>query len=296
MKFGRVDKPGYLDLSLPTDHPETQRVLAVDSEDRNLQVFVGCAKWNKQELKNFYPRGTKDELTYYASQFNSIELNATFYRIFPAEQYATWRSHTPDNFRFFPKVVQNVSHLRRLNDMAYPVLDNYLDATLGFGEKLGTIFLQLHPNFGPKNWERVERLVRYWPKEVPLAMEFRQTDWFNDAVVAEELYALLEEHGIANIITDTAGRRDLLHMRLTNDEAFVRFVGANHRSDRTRLSEWVDRLVQWHEMGLQKIHFFIHQNLEQESPLLAAYYIRKLNKQLGCNLHIPRMQRRKKDQ
>ena len=294
MKFGRVDRPGYLDLSLPPDHEGTHKILNEQAGVNPLQVYVGCAKWNKQELKNFYPRGTKDELGYYASQFNSIELNATFYRIFPAAQYETWRSESPKYFRFFPKVVQNVSHLRRLNDMAYPVLDNYLDATLGFGEKLGTIFLQLHPNFGPKNWDRVERLVRYWPREVPLAMEFRHTDWYNDSTVAQELYALLEENRIANIITDTAGRRDLLHMRLTNNEAFVRFVGANHRSDRTRLSEWVDRLDTWHAKGLRKIHFFIHQNLEEESPLLAAYFIRKLNKTLPCDLHVPRMQRKKK--
>ena len=294
MKFGRVDRPGYLDLSLPSDHEQTTSVLDRIRPNEPLQVFVGCAKWNKQELKHFYPRGTKDELGYYASQFNSIELNATFYRIFPVDQYENWRTQTPDNFRFFPKVVQNVSHLRRLNDMAYPALDNYLNATLGFGEKLGTIFLQLHPNFGPKNWDRVERLVNYWPKEIPLAMEFRHTDWYNDEAVAQELYALLEESGIANIITDTAGRRDLLHMRLTNDEAFIRFVGANHRSDRKRLAEWANRLESWHAWGLRKIHFFIHQNLEKESPLLAAYFIRKLNKQLPCDLHVPKMQRRKK--
>ena len=294
MKFGRVDKPGYLDLSLPPDHRDTAGVLAKSDSAEPLRLYVGCAKWNKQELKNFYPRGTKDELGYYASQFNSIELNATFYRIFPAEQYSSWHAQTPAHFRFFPKVVQNVSHLRRLNDMAYPVLDNYLDATLGFGEKLGTIFLQLHPNFGPKNWDRVERLVRYWPVEIPLAMEFRHTDWYNDARVANEIYALLEEHGIANIVTDTAGRRDLLHMRLTNDEAFIRFVGANHRSDRKRLAAWADRLEEWHSLGLRKIHFFIHQNLEQESPLLAAYFIRKLNNQLHCDLHVPKMQRREK--
>lgn len=294
MKFGRVERPGYLDLSLPPDHEATPGILDRFRSEDPLQVYVGCAKWNKQELKNFYPRGTKDELGYYASQFNSIELNATFYRIFPSEQYEHWRQHTPHDFRFFPKVVQNVSHLRRLNDMAYPVLDNYLDATLGFGEKLGTIFLQLHPNFGPKNWDRVERLIRYWPKEIPLAMEFRHTDWFNDAIVARELYAMLEEYNIANIITDTAGRRDLLHMRLTNDEAFVRFVGANHRSDRIRLAAWADRLELWHARGLRKVHFFIHQNLEQESPLLAAYFIRKLNKQLPCDLLVPRMQRRRK--
>lgn len=287
MKFGKVERPGRINFTLPDDHPETEVVLQKQQEEP-LQLYVGCAKWNKQELRNFYPRGTKEELPYYASQFNSIELNATFYRIFPTEQYETWYRSVAEEFRFFPKVVQNVSHLRRLNEMAYPVLDNYLNATAGFKEKLGTIFLQMHPNFGPKNWDRVVQLVEYWPKEFPLAVEFRHTDWFNDPAVAQELYHLLEENKVANIITDTAGRRDLMHMRLTNDEAFIRFVGANHRSDRRRLQDWVARIEQWHEQGLRKLHFFVHQNMEQESPLLAAYFIRKLNKSFGTRLHIPK--------
>ena len=292
MKFGKVDRPGKVNFTLPEDHPNTEVVLQRQGEEP-LQLYVGCAKWNKQELKNFYPRGTKEELPYYASQFNSIELNATFYRIFPTEQYETWHQSVPDHFRFFPKVVQNVSHLRRLNEMAYPVLDNYLNATVGFREKLGTIFLQMHPNFGPKNWDRVVRLIEYWPKEFPLAVEFRHTDWFNDPSVAQELYHLLEENKVANIITDTAGRRDLLHMRLTNDEAFIRFVGANHRTDRQRLTDWVTRLEKWHGQGLRKVHFFVHQNMEQESPLLAAYLIRKLNKSFGTKLHVPKTLKKK---
>ena len=287
MKFGKVDHPELIDFSLPSDHVDTMGVLRRQDPEATLEVYVGCAKWNKQELKNFYPHGTKEELPYYASQFNSIELNATFYRIFPAEQYETWYNAVPDTFRFFPKVVQNVSHLRRLNDMAYPALENYLLATGGFKDKLGTVFLQMHPNFGPKNWDRVVRLVNYWPEEFPLALEFRHTDWHNNNTVAEELYAMLEEHKIANIITDTAGRRDLLHMRLTNGEAFIRFVGTNHKSDFQRLDDWVERLQQWQKQGLSRVHFFVHQNMEKESPLLAAYFIRKLNSTLGAGLSVP---------
>lgn len=288
MKFGSVEHPELIDFKLPTDHPDTEVVLSKYKDDGPLQVYVGCAKWNRQDLKNFYPRGTKDELGYYATQFNCIELNATFYRIFPAEQHDTWYKKTPEHFMFFPKVVQNVSHLRRLNDQAYPILDEYLNVTANLKDKLGTIFLQLHGNFNPKNWDRVVRFVEYWPKELKLAMEFRHTDWFNDEKVAEELYHLLEAHNIANVLVDTAGRRDLMHMRLTNNEAFIRYVGANHESDYARLDDWVERLADWKEKGLKNIHFFVHQNLELASPLLAAYFIPKLNKKLACNLHIPK--------
>ena len=78
-----------------------------------------------------------------------------------------------------------------------------------------------------------------------------------------------------------------MHMRLTNNEAFIRYVGANHLSDYSRLDDWVIRLKEWVDLGLEKIHFFIHQNLEVESPLLATYFIKKLNKELGVNLKIP---------
>jgi len=288
MKFGKVDRPELVDFTIPRDHPDTQLVLAKDSDKLNTDVRVGCAKWNRQDLKNFYPKGTKDELVYYSSQFNCIELNATFYRIFPAEQYQKWYDKTPKGFKFFPKMTNEVSHLRRLNDKVYEVADRYLEVTSLLKEKLGTIFLQMHNNFGPKNWDRVEQFINYWPKEFPLAIEFRHTDWFTDEKVSQELYHLLEGNHIANVLVDTAGRRDLMHMRLTNNEAFIRYVGANHESDYPRLDDWVDRLTHWKNMGLRNIHFFVHQNLELGSPLLSAYFIDKLNKGLQSNLAIPK--------
>lgn len=286
MKFGKVDRPELIDFSLPDDHPDTKKILS-NSNNEPLNIFVGCAKWNRQDLKNFYPRGTKDELGHYSSQFNSIELNATFYRIFPQSTYDKWYCQTPDDFRFFPKVVNRISHLRRLNDKIYPIINEYLDLTSRLKDKLGTIFLQMHSNFGPKNWDRVVRFIEYWPKEFPLAIEFRHADWYNDTIVADELYQLLHENNIANILVDTAGRRDILHMRLSNNEAFIRYVGANHPTDYERLDEWVVKLSAWHNQGLRKIHFFIHQNMELASPLLSAYFIDKINKELDINLHVP---------
>ncbi|MCL5244362.1 DUF72 domain-containing protein [Cellulophaga sp. 20_2_10] len=288
MKFGKVINPEVVDFKLPLDHLDTVTVLERAKTDTALQISVGCAKWNKQDLKNFYPRGTKDELVYYASQFNSIELNATFYRFFPREQYQKWYDKTPSNFMFFPKITSEVSHLYKLDTTVYPILDRYLEATSTLKEKLGTIFLQLHSNFDPKNWNKVVKFVKYWPKEIKLAIEFRHTDWFNDENTARELYYLLQENNIANTIVDTAGRRDLLHMRLTNNEAFIRFVGANHKSDYDRLEDWATRLQSWKEKGLKNIHFFVHQNMELDSPLLSASFISSLNKKVDSNLKIPK--------
>lgn len=287
MKFGKTEHPELIDFTLPKDHVQTQVLLKKNDDSDPFSIKVGCAKWNKQDLKNFYPRGTKDELAYYSRQFNCIELNATFYRIFPYETYLKWKEKTPKDFTFFPKIVQNVSHLRRLNDQAYPVLESYLEVTSLLEGKLGTIFLQMHNNFSPKDWDRVVKFVENWPKEFRLALEFRHTDWFNNEKVAQELYCLLEENGVANVLVDTAARRDIMHMRLTNNEAFIRYVGANHKSDYSRLDDWVLRLADWKAKGLKKVHFFVHQNMELESPLLSAYFIKKVNSSLDCDLHIP---------
>jgi uncharacterized protein YecE (DUF72 family) len=288
MKFGKVDNPEIVDFTIPASHSDTEAVLSKYKDENNFEAYIGCAKWNRQDLKGFYPRGTKDELMYYATQFNSIELNATFYRFFPPEQFAKWYDKAPGGFKFFPKLTQDISHFRRLINVN-ALVDDYLYAVANLKERLGTIFLQMHNNFSPKDFDRVVAFAESWPKEIPLAMEFRHTDWFNDEKVSQELYHLLEENNIANILVDTAGRRDLLHMRLTNDEAFIRYVGANHTNDYTRLDDWVSRIKQWKQQGLQKLHFFVHQNIEKESPLLSAYFIKKLNAELKTDLKIPNM-------
>lgn len=286
MKFGSVEHPENVDFTLPHDHPDTKKVLNKVKDDNIPEIYVGCAKWNKADLKGFYPRGTKDELVYYSNQFNSIELNATFYRIFSAEQFSNWYDKTPKGFKFFPKLNQEISHWKRLNGVK-EVVENYLYNASNLKEKLGTIFLQMHNNFAPKDFDKVVDFIESWPNEIPLAVEFRHTDWFNDTSIANELYELLENNNISNIIVDTAGRRDLLHMRLTNATAFVRYVGANHKSDYTRLDDWVERLKIWKEQGIKEIDFFIHQNIEKESPLLSAYFIKKINEELGYSLKIP---------
>lgn len=288
MKFGQVANPEEVDFTIPADHADTKRVLKKAS-GKGFEVCVGCAKWNSKDLKGFYPKGVKakDELHYYSTQFNCIELNATFYKRYWEKNYTAWREGTADGFRFFPKFNQGVTHYARLRGTEERV-EQFVENVTFLKEKLGMVFLQMHDNFGPKDFDRVEEFVDKWTYDVPIAMEFRQTGWHTDPNVSAQLYNLLESRGITNILVDTAGRRDLMHMRLTTPTAFIRWVGANHDSDRTRLDEWVTRIAKWKEQGLEKLNFFVHQNVELESPLLSAYFIEKLNKKVGTDLHIPK--------
>lgn len=286
MKFGSVKDPSIIDFNIPKTPKETLELLNKHKIKAPLDVYVGCAKWNKTDLKGFYPRGTKDELSYYSRQFNSIELNATFYNSPSKEQVITWKDKTPDGFKFFPKIPQSISHYGRLLNTDEKVAA-FVDATVLFEEKLGMAFLQMHDNYKPKDFERLEHFLTNFPKGYPLAVEVRNEEWFADPNIAERYYQLLEKTDKTNIIVDTAGRRDMLHMRLTTPVAFVRYVGANAPSDYSRLEDWIAILKEWKEAGLQKLYFFIHQNLEQESPLLAAHFIEKLNKELGTTISPP---------
>jgi len=211
MKFGKVINPELIDFSLPQTHPDTFNLLEKLPQDNKLSVYVGCAKWNKNDLKGFYPKGIKDELTYYSNQFNSIELNATFYRQFPAEQFSKWKNKTPKGFKFFPKLTQDISHFKRLKGVVEAV-NYYLDSALHLDDKLGTIFLQLHHNFSPDNFSSLEKFIKGWPKDIALTVECRHTDWFTDPSVSEEFYQLLEENNVSNTIVDSAGRRDVKYM------------------------------------------------------------------------------------
>lgn len=287
MKFGQVADPSQIDFTLPKDHPQTKFILGQNKKGLD-NISIGCAKWNKTDLKGFYPKGTKDELTYYATQFNSIELNATFYGMPTAEQVQTWKEKTPKDFKFFPKITNTVSHFRRLLNIT-DVVTQFASAVLNFDEKLGMVFLQLHDNFKPKDYERLEKFVQDWPKEVPLAIELRNTEWFTDEEVFNTVCELFEMNNITNIIVDTAGRRDMLHMRLTTPNAFIRYVGANAESDYARLDDWLERLKVWKKEGLQNLYFFVHQNVEKASPLLSAYFIKNVNKEFGTDILIPAM-------
>ncbi|GAB3647376.1 DUF72 domain-containing protein [Echinicola sediminis] len=286
MKFGSVPDPSSVDFTLPEDHPETKKVLNKQKSDQPFEVYVGCAKWNRSDLKGFYPRGTKDELSYYSTQFNSIELNATFYSSPSIEQVKTWAGKTPEGFKFFPKIPNSVSHFKRLINVQEPVTA-FADAIANFEDKLGMAFLQMHDNFKPKDFDRIEKFIEEFPKEIPLALELRNEEWFSNEEVLDNYCKLLAENERTNIIVDTAGRRDMLHMRLTSDTAFIRYVGANAESDYSRLDDWLERIITWRKQGLQKLYFFVHQNIEKESPLLSAYLIKKLNKEFDLALKTP---------
>lgn len=253
MKFGQISNPETVDLFLPETPLKTVSFLE-NFEKTDFEVYVGCAKWNKTDLKGFYPKGVKDELHYYATQFNSIELNATFYSSPSKKQVEIWANKVPADFKFFPKIPQSISHYSRLLNTDDKLL-SFIDAVVLFEEKLGCIFLQLHENFSTKEFEKLKDFIEKFPKNIPLAVEIRNENWFLDKQAYDDFFYFLRKHQVSSVIVDAAGRRDVLHMELTTDAAFIRFVGANHFSDYERLDQWIEVLKYWRSLGLNKLYF-----------------------------------------
>jgi uncharacterized protein YecE (DUF72 family) len=292
MEFGKVI-PGELDgidFKLPPDREETTALLKKNKTSKTPQVYVGCAKWGRKDwVGKIYPKGTKeaDFLTHYARHFNCIELNATFYRLPSQSQTSGWKNKVGKDFKFCPKFTDQISHLRRLKD-ARELTDRFLEGISGFGENLGPVFLMPHPGMGPKTLETMEIFMQSIPKDIQLFVELRHPEWFQDPDAFKQAFDMLERNKAGAIITDASGRRDCVHMRLTTPQAFIRFVGNGlHPTDYARVDDWVQRIKQWMEQGIEKVYFFMHQHEEIHSPELSKYVIQQINKHCGTNIPEP---------
>lgn len=291
MEFGRLDDVDKVDFTLPTDHPDTAAVLGdYMPQQKERQIYIGGAKWGRKEWVNLiYPKGTKaaDYLTWYGKQFNGIELNGTHYN-FPSElQTAKWAASVPDGFLFCPKVTNSISHYARLKN-AEEMTETFCEGVRGFGDKLGSVFLQMPDNFNPTRFDDLANYIQNWPTDIQLSVELRNANWYSDERAADEAFSLLSENGVGYVITDVAGRRDILHQRLTGPFAFVRFVGNNlHTTDFVRVEEWAHRIKEWFDQGLHTLHFYVHEHDETHTPVMCEYTIETFNKVLGTKIKKP---------
>ncbi len=275
MKFGKLPSIELVDFSLPVDPASTRAYLSkIYKDDEIAKFYIGCTGWSeKQWVGKVYPdhAKTKEYLKFYSRQFNTIELNTTHYRIPNAATIQKWKAETPDDFKFCPKILQAISHRRELA-IGTSQLNQFCEAIIQLDEKVGCCFMQLPPYFGYDRLGLLERFLKEWPQELPLAVEFRQESIFDNPDHQEECFAMLESLGISLVITDVAGRRDVLHMGITAPKVMVRFVGNElHETDYHRIDDWVQRLRKWIAQGIKEIYFFPHEPDNLLAPELCVY-------------------------
>jgi uncharacterized protein YecE (DUF72 family) len=284
MDFGKLPDISLVDFTLPLDAPQTADNLASRRLGNDVLHFhIGCTGWSMKEwVGSIYPAGTKskDYLREYGKLFNTIELNTTHYRIPTEETVLRWNVETPADFRFCPKVPQTISHSKNLG-LDNSATDLFIGAISLLGEKLGPTFLQLPPHFSLAHFPILQVFLKQWPQELPLAIEFRHPSWFLEKNENQQAaFDFLAENGIGLVLTDVAGRRDVLHMLQTASFAMIRFVGnALHPTDYTRVKEWVSRLMTWQQLGLQAVYFFTHEPDNLLAPELAKFLWEQLKDQ-----------------
>ena len=203
-----------------------------------MTVRVGCSGWQYADWRErFYPKGVPQRrwLEHYAGTFDTVEVNATFYRLARPDAVAGWIAATPPDFLLTIKGSRYLTHMKRLLDTEQGLERFYASiAPLVGSPKLGPVLWQLPPNFRRDD----DRLVA-WLEALPPgrhAVEFRDASWF-----ADEVFGILHTFGAGFVIGDDPRRVEWPQV-VTADFSFVRL----HFGRRGRRGNYAEReLVEW---------------------------------------------------
>jgi uncharacterized protein YecE (DUF72 family) len=205
-----------------------------------MRVLIGTSGWQYRDWRGrFYPVGlpTAEWLAYYASQFPTVEVNNSFYRLPTEETFDRWRRATPEGFVMAVKASRFLTHLRRLRDPAEP-LELLLSRARALGSRLGPVLFQLPPRF-PVDLPRLEALTALLPGDVRAAFEFRDPSWDRD-----DVRAALDRVGAAWVLADRPGAHVRDHV--TGGWAYLRFHQGRPNAPgyaRDKLRRWADRIA-----------------------------------------------------
>lgn len=254
----------------------------------------------------WYPRKTRPgtELALYPQLCNAVEGNTTFYAEPSAETVQRWHDQTPTDFRFLFKLPREVTHERRLNDVARPVR-SFLNTIEPLGERIGPVQAQLPPAFGPDALPLLLNFVRRLPLDWKWAIELRHPGWFDGSAAQQTLDELLVERGHSRVVLDT---RPLYAAPATSEAAtderankpklpitleaagprpIVRLIGHDSPQDTMKgLLAWVPQMVAWLRDGREP-YLFVHQPENLDSPGLARAIHAALRLQLPQVAELP---------
>ncbi len=205
---------------------------------RRGRARVGCSGWSYEDWRGIvYP----DDLpagqwfAHYATMFDTVELNNTFYRLPTAQAVEQWAAAAPENFLFAFKLGAFGSHRKKLRDAA-SWMPNHLDRAGRLGDHLGPTLVQLPPRWR-RNTARLEEFLAILPTSMRWAVEVRDPSWLHD-----DIYDVLRRHDVALCIHDLLADHPFL---LTTNWTYVRFHGPNAIEEPYRRAYGARRLRPW---------------------------------------------------
>ena len=201
---------------------------------------IGCSGWQYRHWRgNFYPGDLPQSrwLEHYATKFDTVEINNTFYRLPEASAFAAWARRAPRGFAYAVKASRFLTHMKKLKDPAQP-LRRFFSRARRLGPAFGPVLYQLPPRW-PVNVERLQAFLRLLPRARWHAIEFRDPSWYDDRV-----FELLKRYRVALCLHDMPGSAS--GRLATAPFVYVRFHGtskyAGSYGDGT-LDEWAEWLA-----------------------------------------------------
>jgi uncharacterized protein YecE (DUF72 family) len=219
-------------------------------------VRIGTSGWSYDHWQGLlYPERTPvgKRLPYYLERYDTVEINATYYR-WPAETtFKKWAETFPEGFTAAVKASRGISHFARLNNPER-WLSRMEAGLLHLGPKLGPLLVQLPGNFA-RNVQRLDDFLGKVPEGIRVAMELRHPSWDDEAV-----YEVLERRRAAYCVMSGPGLDCLA--RATTDLAYVRFHGSaaapmyqgGYTEDELR--EWAEIIHAWRGEGRAVFAYF----------------------------------------
>ncbi len=204
-------------------------------------VYIGTSGWSyKHWGEKFFPPGMKsvEQLAFYARHFNTVEINASFYRLPFKNMVKGWHDRAPDGFIFAAKGHRLITHYKKLKHVAANT-DTFINRIKGLKEHLGPLLWQLPPNF-TVDPPRLDKFLARLPRTLRHAVEFRHPSW-----VTPEVFDILRRHDVAHVnLSSMRMPRDLT---VTTDFIYIRFHGladgGRHDYTRDELAPWRDHIA-----------------------------------------------------
>lgn len=181
--------------------------------------FVGTSGWTYDHWRGcFYPPGLAQSrwFDFYAARFNTVEINATFYRTFQDRTYLKWKTRAPQDFGYVLKAPKTITHRKLLRDVEADIQTFCRSAAL-LGDTFEMILLQVAPT-QPYDLGLLRDALTAFTDPARVAVEFRNTQWFNPAVES-----LLSSLGACFCNVDSP--RQKLSEILTSGRAYLRLHG-----------------------------------------------------------------------
>lgn len=239
----------------------------------------------------FYKEKSKPDsfLAQYASVFNTVEGNSTFYNTPSPEIVQQWDEKTPDGFKFCFKFPKEITHLNRLHDVERQA-EQFLQRLEPLRKKLGPFMIQLPESFTPKEFPKLEQFISFLPKTLSYGVEVRHPDFFNHGNEEHELDNLLESYSVERIIFDTrklfateSGEESIrkakqkkpnvpVRLDFQGARPMVRYVGTNDIiNNEAYLKEWAIVAADWIREGKHP-YIFIHTPDQVSQPVVSAHF------------------------